>query len=94
MDLNEMIDDTGADALERVAAQEGPGWAAAVTRQIECLTGGGIEGSSPYVDKELVTNQLCRDQPMGDDGAKHGRFAWYGKLVSLVGLVTYPPRPW
>ena len=53
-DLNEMIDNTGDKALERVAAQEGPGWAIAVTKQIESLTGGGIDGSMPYVDKEVI----------------------------------------
>ena len=53
-DLNEIIDNTGDKALERVAAQEGPGWAVAVTKQIENITGEGIDGSRPFADKGIV----------------------------------------
>ena len=53
-DLKEIVDDTGADAFERVTAQEGPGWTVAITKQIERLAGGSIDGTSPYADKGVV----------------------------------------
>ena len=61
-DINELVDNTGDKALERIAVQEGPGWATAVIKQIENLTGG-----IPLLKKELikkaVENVLCKELP-------------------------------
>ena len=67
-DLNELVDNAGDKALERIAVQEGPGWATAVTKQIEDLTGGIIDGTTPILKKEIikkaVENVLCKEMAL------------------------------
>lgn len=68
-DLNELVDNTGNKALERISKKEGPAWATAVTKQIENLTGGMIDGTNPMAMKELISKAveevLSKEVPAG-----------------------------